>query len=78
MRTHRVDTNPIFERLLVAPAFNGIIVACREEQVLIWVPFYFFDIALMATQHAHAAVFVFIFLFVDPDGFVSAASSYIV
>ena len=78
MRTHRVDANPIFERLLVAPAFNGIIVACREEQVLIWVPFYFFDVALMAAQHSHATVFVFIFLLVDPYGFVSAARSYIV
>ena len=67
---------PVVHRCLIPPAFYGVVVACREKNVLFRMPFNILDILCVATEHGHAIILSIISLNIglsDPYGLVSAA-----
>jgi hypothetical protein len=67
-----VGTHPVVDLVAVLPAFDGVVVARREEHV-VRVPLYVLDILLVLTEHT-AAVELHIFVHLpNPNGLVSAA-----
>ena len=67
---------PVVHRGLIPPAFYGVVVACREKNVLFRMPFDILDILCVATEHRHAIILSIISLNIglsDPYGLVSAA-----
>ena len=66
---------PVVHRGLITPAFYGVIVACREKNVLFRMPFNILDILSVATEHGYAIILSIISLNIglsDPYGLVSA------
>ena len=67
-----VGTHPVIDLVAVLPAFDGVVVAAGEEQV-VRVPLYELNILLMLTEHT-AAVKLHIFIHLPyPNCLVSAA-----
>jgi hypothetical protein len=68
-----VGTHPVIDLVAVLPAFDGVVVATGEEQV-VGVPLYELNVLLVLTQHT-TTVELHIFVHLpDPNSFVSAAS----
>ena len=77
MSLDSVCAEPIVNWVFIFPAFNRVIIACREKNILFWVPFHKFNILSVSTSHRNTivvSIFSLIISLSDPDSFISTAS----
>ena len=65
---------PVVNWRIVVPALDSVIIACREENVLLWVPLNELDILSVATGHCNDVKIKVVSHFSDPDGLITTAT----
>jgi len=71
-----ICAEPIIHRIFIFPAFNCVIIACREKNVLFRVPFHKFNILSVPTRNRHTievSIFPLIIGLSNPDSLISTA-----